>query len=472
MSIRRISVLGCAALATLVSARAVAQANELDTAYKREFAFLEAERNTLKSRIEQVEREETEKIKQARAEITQLQARATGLTIEADKLQDGLSDIEQESVAQAETSDVLASTLQQAELALGKGGLKLPEVPENPTAEQRMTQLDAAFQHSVALLGKYASVREEPGEFFGSDGKKVAGTIVRVGQIAAYGVADNAAGALAPAGEDRLKIWPVGDSSGIARALAGGQPPKQLGIFMFESLEKEVEKPKEKTVEDLLKAGGAIGWVIVVLGIIAALMSVVRVILLLRAAGNTESLVNKIAPLLQKKQFAEALAEVKKSATPAGRVLEVTLKNLERPREQLEDMVAEAVMREQPTLDRFGAAIMIAAAVGPLLGLLGTVTGMISTFDVITEYGNSNPKLLAGGISEALVTTEFGLLVAIPMLLIGNLLSGWAQRIKDDIDGAALRVTNIANGNDVRHAAERPSLAGGGGGSPELAPAE
>lgn len=128
-------------------------------------------------------------------------------------------------------------------------------------------------------------------------------------------------------------------------------------------------------------------------------------------------------------------------------------------------------MREQPTLDRFGAAILIAAAVGPLLGLLGTVTGMISTFDVITEYGNGNPKLLAGGISEALVTTEFGLMVAIPMLLIGNMLSGWAQRIKDDIDSAALRVSNIATGNDVQElTSDRPSLDSAG--PAELAPAE
>jgi biopolymer transport protein ExbB len=471
MSNRRITLLGSAVLVSLACSHAQAQSTELDTAYKREFAFLEAERNTLKSRIEQIEREEAEKVKQARAEISQLQGRATGLTIEADRLQDGLSDIERESAAQAETSDVLASTLQQAELALSKGGLKLPSVPENPTAEQRMAQLDFAFENSVALLGKYSTVREEQGEFFGTEGKKYTGKVVRVGQIAAYGIADGAAGALAPAGEDRLKVWPVGDSSGSARAVAGGQQPKQFGMFLFESLDKEVEKPREKTLDDLMKAGGPIGWVIVVLGIVAALMSIARVILLARAAGNTERLVNQIAPLLKKKQLDAALAEVKKSATPAGRVLSVTLKNLERPREQLEDMVAEAVMREQPTLDRFGATILIAAAVGPLLGLLGTVTGMISTFDVITEFGNGNPKLLAGGISEALVTTEFGLLVAIPMLLIGNMLSGWAQRIKDDIDGAALRVSNIASGNDVRDlTGERPSLDAGG--TPSLAPAE
>jgi biopolymer transport protein ExbB len=86
--------------------------------------------------------------------------------------------------------------------------------------------------------------------------------------------------------------------------------------------------------------------------------------------------------------------------------------------------------------------------VAPLLGLLGTVTGMIQTFDVITEFGTSDPKLLSGGIATALVTTELGLIVAIPCLLLGNLLGGWADRIKDDMEKAALRTINLYK--DVR----------------------
>ncbi len=79
----------------------------------------------------------------------------------------------------------------------------------------------------------------------------------------------------------------------------------------------------------------------------------------------------------------------------------------------------------------------------PLLGLLGTVTGMIQTFDVITVFGTSDPKLLSGGIATALVTTELGLIVAIPCLLAGSLLNGWAERIKDDMEKAALRAINL-----------------------------
>jgi biopolymer transport protein ExbB len=68
---------------------------------------------------------------------------------------------------------------------------------------------------------------------------------------------------------------------------------------------------------------------------------------------------------------------------------------------------------------------------------------MITTFDIITEFGTGDPKLLSGGISIALITTEIGLIVAIPALIFGNLLSGWAENIKDSMEKAALRVINL-----------------------------
>ncbi len=437
-----------------------AQSADLDTAYKREFAFLDAERSTLKKRLQDVDAEIKQKEQQARAELNQLQGRATGLALEADKLQDRLADVEDDSAAQAETADVLQSTVQQAEVALGKGGFKLPAIEGEITPAQRSAQLDAVFEHGIQLLQKQSSVYSEAGEFFASNGKRVEGKIVHVGQVAAFGVGDAEAGALAPAGEERLKVWPEGDTGTTARELAEGKQPGKLKIFLYESLEKEVEKRKEKTVQDLLKAGGPIGYGIVVLGVLALLMAIARAVILARASSNAHKLVAEIAPLVKQRNIAAAVQRAKAANTPAGRVIETTLRSLDRPREQLEDLISEAVLREQPTLDRFGPAILIAAAVGPLLGLLGTVTGMIATFDVITEFGNSNPKLLAGGISEALVTTEFGLFVAIPALLLGNLLGGWAQRIKDDIDASALRLTNIAAGNDVQEMARAEPPAG------------
>jgi biopolymer transport protein ExbB len=131
------------------------------------------------------------------------------------------------------------------------------------------------------------------------------------------------------------------------------------------------------------------------------------------------------------------------------RVLAAAVRNLERDRAHIEDIISEQILHESTYLNRFGSLIMVIAAVAPLLGLLGTVTGMISTFDIITEFGTGDPKLLSGGISIALVTTEIGLAVAIPALIFGNLLSGWAESIKDEMEKTALHVINLYTSHAV-----------------------
>jgi biopolymer transport protein ExbB len=141
-----------------------------------------------------------------------------------------------------------------------------------------------------------------------------------------------------------------------------------------------------------------------------------------------------------------AQAAVATAAGPTARVLRDLLAGAARAgsgdRDALQDLAAESILRVQPPIVRFGAAILVIAAVAPLLGLLGTVTGMISTFDIITEYGTGDPKMLSGGISEALVTTEFGLIVAIPCVLLGNLTRSWADGVLGQIEQAALQVIN------------------------------
>ncbi|MDF1881440.1 MotA/TolQ/ExbB proton channel family protein [Sulfurimonas sp. MAG313] len=138
----------------------------------------------------------------------------------------------------------------------------------------------------------------------------------------------------------------------------------------------------------------------------------------------------------------KALASIKQQKGSTARVIKATIRNLDRDREHIEDIVAESILHESGRLDRFGSMILIVAAVAPLLGLLGTVTGMIATFDIITEFGTGDPKLLSGGISIALVTTELGLIVAIPVLMLGNTLSAWAERIKDSMEHSALHLIN------------------------------
>jgi biopolymer transport protein ExbB len=425
-----------------------AGAGELTRAYKREFAFLEAESNAIKQRIAKVQAEHPARSAAARTEVEDLQARATSLSLESDRLEGLLADTQRAADATLEDDDALSSLLQQANVAITAGGRKLPEVSkDDPEAETK--QLDAAFALAIEILNEQASVRVTDGTYFARDGRQVKGPIVQVGNIARFGAAQGAAGALVPAGEGAMKLWPNGDSSATAFALAQGKAPPVLQMFVFDSVDKAVEPRKDKTVDDIMIAGGVIGWVIVYIGALVLFLLLWRVVALARRSVSGRAFVAEIAGLTARNEIAAAVALAGRKKHPMGRILHALLTNLERPREELEDVLSEAMLKETPAIDRFGSAIPVMASVSPLLGLLGTVTGMIATFDVITEYGTSNPKLLSGGISEALVTTEFGLMVAIPALLFGNVLASWGESIKDDLEQGALHITNLATGVHV-----------------------
>ena len=163
-----------------------------------------------------------------------------------------------------------------------------------------------------------------------------------------------------------------------------------------------------------IQQGGLVGYLIIALGIIGLLISLERLVTLTLAS-------RKVTAQLQ-------------SGTPSddnalGRVLAVYEDNREVDTETLELKLGEAIFKETPKLNRALLFIQIISVVAPLMGLLGTVTGMIRTFQAITLYGTGDPKLMAGGISQALVTTVLGLSVAIPMVLLHTVVSGRSRRI-------------------------------------------
>jgi biopolymer transport protein ExbB len=447
-------VLAGVALLVFTSAPAGAASASIEEAYKREFAFLEAERHSLEQRISQLEKDHARQVAEARAALDALQGQVMTKALTADSLQEALLNTERQADVAGEGADVVETLLTQVEATLEKGGVKLPELPAGDPYSARLEQLQRGFDAALPLLAKAGTVRRSASEYFSGSGEKISGDVLYVGGVAAYGLAQGGLGALAPAGEGRLKLWPQAGGVDTARVLSEGGTPKQLGLFLYESLDKGVEQRHDKTVREVVESGGEIGWVIVVGGVLALLLVLARALILLPNSVDAGAVIERMRPHLQNKQFGAALAIAEKTRGALGRVLSATLRGIERPREQLEDTIDEAVLHETPRLDRFGNAIFVIAAVSPLLGLLGTVTGMIATFDIITEFGTGNPKLLSGGISIALVTTELGLIVAIPCLVLGNFLGGWAEQLKGDLDRASLRVVNLAHGASM---IERPS---------------
>jgi biopolymer transport protein ExbB len=414
-----------------------AQAPSLEQAYQREFAFLQGQKRDLERRIAEFE-ETAETDRQAlQSDIRSLERQVVDLTGRGDRLDESVFESERSVEAARDNVNLLANTFLQAEATIDGWEAPALEGDEVPQPED----VSAMFTTAQEELDRRGSVRRDSGEFFLADGTRVSGEIIHVGRIASFGVSERGAGALAPAGEGELKLWNE-ESGEAARALAAGQMVSPLPVFIYETLSAEVEKRGAKGVFETISDGGVIGWIIFFLGLLAAALVILRAVFLGRAGASTGKILEDISGHVRRGDKDAALSVLKKRQGATARVVASAIRNLDRDREHLEDIVSESILHESGHLNRFGAFIMVIAAVSPLLGLLGTVTGMISTFDVITEFGTGDPKLLSGGISIALVTTELGLIVAIPTLLFGNLLSSWAERIKDDMEKAALRVTN------------------------------
>jgi len=174
------------------------------------------------------------------------------------------------------------------------------------------------------------------------------------------------------------------------------------------------------TLIERIHQGGVVGYLIIAMGLIGLCIAVIKIVLL----NLTSSKVKR-----QARQLGEA-----KANNPLGRVLQVYEKHTASDLESIELRLGEAIMKETPRLNTWLMAVKIIAVVAPLMGLLGTVTGMIQTFQAITLFGAGDPKLMAGGISQALVTTVLGLCVAIPMVLLHTAGSSRAKNIQEILE--------------------------------------
>jgi biopolymer transport protein ExbB len=172
-----------------------------------------------------------------------------------------------------------------------------------------------------------------------------------------------------------------------------------------------VESP---TISDRIEQGGIVGYCIIALGIVGLLIAIWRWFGL---TGDSR----RVAAQLKR--------DTASTDNPLGRVLAAYESNSGADTETVELKLSEAALKEMPGLTKGLLFIKVVSAVAPLMGLLGTVTGMIKTFQVITLYGAGDPKMMAGGISQALMTTVLGLVVAIPMVLLHTVVSGQSRKI-------------------------------------------
>jgi biopolymer transport protein ExbB len=196
------------------------------------------------------------------------------------------------------------------------------------------------------------------------------------------------------------------------------------------------------TLQQRIQSGGLIMIPMFALTALALLMIAERCFTLYIRNGQGTQQASTIIRATIAGKLDEARDKAANANTAVARTLNACLSRHEVGSHAMEDAIQEQLLHEMPKLQRFLGGIAILAAVAPLLGLLGTVTGIIHTFGVIQSFGNANPSLMAGGISEALITTAAGLIIAIPLLLAHSLLKGRVQTILSDAEKHAATLLN------------------------------
>ena len=256
-----------------------------------------------------------------------------------------------------------------------------------------------------------------------ADGKANDAEVVRIGSFIAmsngrYLTYLPSVGALSV-----LSRQPGGDLTSFARDLQRAQtgyveaavdPSRGVLLAMI------VQRPD---IVERIEKGEAVGYVIILVGVIGIVLAIYQAIFLARTRIAVARQLGRLDQLRNDNPLGRVLASVK--ADPAS---------IEADAEVVELRISEAVLREVPSLERFQAFLRLAVAAGPLLGLVGTVIGMIITFQSITESGSSDPRLMANGIGQAMIATVLGLGIAVPLLFMNAGLASLSRGVVQILD--------------------------------------
>jgi biopolymer transport protein ExbB len=199
---------------------------------------------------------------------------------------------------------------------------------------------------------------------------------------------------------------------------------------------------------DQIPKGGPIVWPILAILVVGIAIVVERIVFLRQRSLDADDFTRNIENLVVEKNWDKCKARCREHADkPVARVVAAGMACWHMQREAMENALQEAILREVPPMERFLSTLGMLAAIAPLLGLLGTVTGMIDTFHVITRHGTGDPRMMSGGISEALVTTMLGLSVAIPIMLAHTLLNRAVDTRIGQMEEKAVAMVNIVHRN-------------------------
>jgi biopolymer transport protein ExbB len=321
---------------------------------------------------------------------------------------------------------------------------KLAPQNSNLTEAQVFEAQLALVQASLSRLEESFGGVKFPGQAVDELGRVHAGNFLLVGPVALFGSSD---GQQVGTAEEALnsvqpRLFAFADPAKTAEAaelLNRGE-----GRLVFDPTlgnARKVEATKETLVEHLI-AGGPVMVPILALGLVAFLMVLFKWAGLALLGRPSKKRLNALMDAVESGDEQQISAAAKGLRGPIGRMLQAGVENIDKPKELIEESMFEQILQTKLKLNSFLPFIAVSASAAPLMGLLGTVTGIIDTFKMITVVGSGDVKTLSGGISEALITTEYGLIVAIPSLLLHALLN---RKVRGIISGMEVQAINLMN---------------------------
>ncbi|MFV0448103.1 MAG: MotA/TolQ/ExbB proton channel family protein [Vibrio sp.] len=419
----------CAALIIGVNAPAVA-ANDIVSQAKTENTTQRSHDTKREAEFKRTEQQLKDKKAQLMAQRNHLQSQADKLSAEFSKNEDSLARLEEKlRLETGSLGEIFGVVRQNAKEIQGDLSQSVTGVDRQTNANviedivaakslpsmKQLTGLWLAMQEQVSASGEVSTIDVS---LIDGDGRKQSVPATRIG---AFGLVS----------EQGYLQWNNARKDAVAYPVQPENAPTLSSLKTLESgnpipvvldpshgilLEQLALTP---TLGQRLEAGGVVGKIILGLLVIGLVIALYRGVSL---------------AIAQQKISAQLKNPQQPGNNPLGRVLSVHDKEKHRTVEALELRLLEAVVDEQTGLEKGLSMLKLLAALAPMLGLLGTVTGMIETFQVITQFGNGDPKVMAGGISMALVTTVLGLVAAMPLLLAHNILSSQAENIRNILE--------------------------------------
>ena len=322
--------------------------------------------------------------------------------------------------------DLSALTTRSLQSALSSTGLEILDRLAGNSGFPGMEDIAAMSNLLLKEIQKSGQVRIQPGTIIDQTGKDIQADILVLGNFsAAYKKGDEIGFLLHSDQSHRLfalsKKPPMVMQKEIQKYMAGESISVPMDMSKGGAMRQFTHK---LSLFEQIPKGGPVVWPIVGIALVAALIILERVFFLAKKSMNHQHFMENLKNFMEKGEWESCLNLCESHGKkPLARAIMAAIPFRNKSRVDMENALQEAILREIPPLEKFLSTLGMLAAIAPLMGLLGTVTGMINTFHVITFFGTSDPRMMSGGISEALVTTMLGLSVAIPIMLCHTLIN-------------------------------------------------